>query len=184
MLGRWIVGLGGFVAAIAVVAWLRAEARVPAESPIRPEPGRYYALQLSGASRAFDLEMDGISRYELIVSSLGDAARTFPVRLEVRHRERAEQFPAIPVAPLVPRNIALALPPHFPAVEQVQAVAGAPERRFFLHVSAGKLEDEQGYVPVTGNLAAEGDRVRVYFDRHTPPSEPAPGLIEEIIRLL
>jgi hypothetical protein len=176
--------LTGLLAAIAVVAWLRADALTLRESANRPETNRFYAVDLSGACRSFDLEFDGDDHYELIVASLGDAGRTFPVRLEAESRQRVESFPALPVAPLEPRHIAQALPPRFARVEQVQGLAAAAERQFFLHVTTDRLEEEQGYVPVTGRLAGEGDHVRVYLDRQTAPADMAPGLIDEIIRLL
>jgi hypothetical protein len=88
------------------------------------------------------------------------------------------------VTALQPRNIAQAQSPQFAGVVPAEGVAGAVQRRFFLHVTAVKLEDAQGYVPVSGHLVGEGHRVRVYLDRQTSPSDPAPGLIDEIIRLL
>jgi hypothetical protein len=184
MSGRWMTRLTGLLAAVAVVAWLRADAVTHSGNADPPELNRFYAVDLSGASRSFDVEFDGDDHYELIVASLGDAGRTFAVRLEAQTRQRVELFPALPVASLEPRNIAQAMPPRFARVEQVQGVAAAAERQFFLHVTADRLEDEQGYVPVTGRLAGEGDRVRVYLDRQTAPEEIAPGLIDEIIRLL
>jgi hypothetical protein len=184
MLGRWIRGFLGFLAAVAVVAWLRAEARLSPAIPDSPESGQFYAVELSPTNPAFDLEIDGDSRYELIVSSLGDAARSYPVRLECRRREHVELFPAVPVPPLAPRTIAQPRPPEYSRVEHVLGLAPAAERRFFLHASAGKLEDKQGYVPVTGMLAGEGAQVRVYLDRQTPPEELSPGFVEEIVRLL
>jgi hypothetical protein len=176
--------LTGLVAAVAVVAWLRADGVTHPAKADRPEANQYYAVDLSGGSRSFDLEFDGDDHYELIVASLGDAGRTFPVRLRAESRQRVESFPALPVASLEPRNIAQVLPPRFARVEQMQGMAAAAERQFFLHVTADRLEDEQGYVPVTGRLAGEGVRVRVYLDRQTAPEETAPGLIDEIIRLL
>jgi hypothetical protein len=181
---RRIAGLGGFLAAVAIVAWLRAEAMTPPKKAVRPEPGQYYAVDLSGGSRSIDLEFDGDSRYELIVSSLGDALRTFPVQLTARPHPQVESFPAVPVPPLQPRSIAQALPPQFAGVVPAEGVAGPVKRRFFLHVTADKLEDGQGYAPVCGSLVGEGHRVRVYLDRQTSPGDPAPGLIDEIIRLL
>src|SRR5262249_28959146 len=74
-----------------------------------------------------------------------------------------------------------ALQPRPPSRE---TCISATERRFFLHVTADRLEDEQGYVPVTGVLAGEGELVRVYLDRQTSPAAVAPGLIDEIVRLL
>src|SRR5262249_22792725 len=58
------------------------------------------------------------------------------------------------------------------------------ERRFFIQIVGGSPEDERDYVAVTGTLAGEGDRVRVYVDRETGPTETAPSLIDEIIALL
>src|SRR5262245_61648917 len=123
MSGRWMVRLAGLLAAVAVVAWLRAEAVTPPANLDRPEPNPFFAVDVSGAIRSFDLEFDGDDYYELIVASLGEAGRTFPVRLEALSRPRVESFPALPVASLEPRIIAQALPPRYARVEQVRGVA-------------------------------------------------------------
>src|SRR5205814_566701 len=60
----------------------------------------------------------------------------------------------------------------------------ASQRRFFLHVTTDPLEDDRGYVPVQGILAAEGKCVRVYLDRDVSESNLAPGLIATVIHLL
>lgn len=192
MSGRWMMVYGGLLAAAAAGTWLQADAKPPPSTSVRPEPGRFYAVDLSGAHPAIDIEFDGDSRYELIVSSLGDEGRTYPVHLAAQSRRRVELFPAVPVPPLVPGNIASFQTTPFPMVRACDATdqtlvdkpRGTAERRFFLHVTADRLEDERGYVPVTGFLAGEGDQVRVYLDRQTSPAELAPGLIDELIRLL
>lgn len=46
------------------------------------------------------------------------------------------------------------------------------------------LEDPRGYVRVMATVVAEGRDVRVYSDTRVTPGEIAPGLIEEVIRLL
>jgi hypothetical protein len=228
---RWMTVHAGLLAAIAAAAWLHAEA-TPARSDFElPQLGRYYAVDLSGAHPAIDLEFDGDSRYEFIVTSLGDGLQTYPVRLEAHAQRRAELFPAVPVKPLNPQparassgdqgRVAGAGPTGSPGewptrvtstsrfTTSAPALASVPsaftlrgfaalqprppslemctpatERRFFLHVTADRLEDEQGYVPVTGVLAGEGDLVRVYLDRETSAATVAPGLIDEIVRLL
>ena len=90
MSGRWMTRLTGLVAAVAVVAWLRAEGVTQQANTAGPEPNQFYAVDLSGASRSFDLEFDGDDHYELIVASLGDSGRTFPVRLQAESRQRVE----------------------------------------------------------------------------------------------
>lgn len=207
MAGRWMLIYGGLLSAIAALAWIEAEARTSPPRTFCPETGRNYAVDLSGAHPAIDLELDGESRYELIVSSLGDAARTYSVRLEAQAKRRVESFPAVRVTPLARRELqgpkmALRPPqnqksfslgqmgfirpigPIRPIAISQTSPASPAERRFFLHVTANPLEDERGYVPVTGTLASEGNMVRVYVDRQTVPAEIAPGLIDAIIRLL
>jgi len=183
MSGRWMTVYGALLAAVAAVAWLRAEAMPPLASSLRLEPGRFYAVDLSGSHPTIDLALDGNCRYELIVSSLGNEARTFPVRLESRPQRGVERLPIVPVEPLVRHAPPFVLAPQDSGEAEVPRTPGAAERRFFLHVTADRIEDEKGYVPVTGVLAAEGENVRVYVDRATPPVEVAPGLIDEIIRL-
>jgi hypothetical protein len=182
--GRLIAGLGGFLAAVAIVAWLRACDEARPKAPFRPDPGQFYAVDLSGASRSIDLEFDGGTRYELIVSSLGDAGRSFPVRLTARPHSRVESFPAVVVTPLQSRNIAQVQSPRFSGVVPAEGIAAAVERMFYLHVTADRLEDARGYVAVSGSLVGEGDQVRVYLDRQTSPADVAPGLMDDIIRLL
>ncbi len=184
MTGRWMLIYGGLLSAVAVLAWIEAEARTVPPNAFRTDAGRFYAVDLSGAHPAIDLEFDDDSRFELIVSSLGDAARSYSVRLEAQPHRRVESFPAVPVPPLAARQIAKSAMPPLPALADPFSLAGAAERSFFLHVTTDPLEDERGYVPVIGILAGEGDRVRVYLDRHSSPSQLSPGLIDETIRLL
>src|SRR5262245_45529347 len=146
---RWMTVHGGLLAAIAAAAWLHAEATPVPPGFELPELGRYYAVDLSGAHSAIDLEFDGDSRYELVVTSLGDGLQTYPVRLEAHARPRAELFPAVPVKSL---RVPPKAPPcpvsgptsagASPSVFQ-QAARAESERRFFLHVTADRLEDEQ-----------------------------------------
>jgi hypothetical protein len=193
MSGRLVLGLGGLVALVIAAVWSRAE---PAHAPIgRPQlaSGRFYAIDLSGSDAAFDLALDADSRYEMIVSSLGDAGQVHRVRIEASPRTRVESFLAIAVADLhkgLQRHEFEQHTPeaHVPASRVVSgeydSTPADSERRFFLHVTADALEDERGYVPVQGMLTAEGMCVRVYLDRDVRESDLAPGLIGEIIRLL
>ncbi|MBI3864460.1 MAG: hypothetical protein HY290_21470 [Planctomycetia bacterium] len=57
-------------------------------------------------------------------------------------------------------------------------------RRFFLHVSAGPLEDACGHVPIMARPAGEGRLVRIYVDAEVAAADLAPGLVAETIRLL
>ncbi len=181
---RAISAYAGLIIAVAIAAWRHAEAVLSPSSAVLPELGRPYAVDLSGACPAIDLEFDGDSRYDLVLTSLGDASHAFSVRLEAQPRRRVESFPAIPVKPLAPHVIRPA--PSAPRLEESEAVQnpGAPERRFFLHVTADGLADERGYVPVTGIPAQEGACVRVYVDRQTSPGDLTPGLIDDTIRFL
>lgn len=150
----------------------------------RPEPGRFYAVDVSSSHPSIDLAFDGDSHYELIVSSLGDAAQTSHVGLTAEPCAQVESLAAVSVTPIGSTG-RRAAPPRaarwssLPVSSRVDS-----ERRFFLHVTSDALEDVRGYVPVTGVLAGEGRRVRVYLDRDAPSAEPAPDLIAEIIRLL
>jgi hypothetical protein len=149
----------------------------------------------------------------MIVSSLGDASRTHRVSLEAISRSRSEapvvvascqiacfgQAGSLPLQSRAlidrrdfPKGPAPATPSAFAETvssgcvtetEKCDSASGAPQRRFFLHVTADALEDERGYVPVEGVIAGEGKLARVYLDRDVPESNLAPGLIAEIIRL-
>ncbi len=66
--------------------------------------------------------------------------------------------------------------PHF--------AGDSSRRRFFLHVTAGPLEDPSAYVPITGELAGEGQDVRIYVDAGLSAGDLAPELVSETIRLL
>ena len=97
MFGRPILACVGLLAAAVAAAWLRAESAIPQVGLSQLESGRYYAVDLSGPVRSFDLELDACSRYEVIVSSLGAAGQTYRVSLEAIPRTRVESFPAIAV---------------------------------------------------------------------------------------
>ncbi len=203
-LPRWRFGLacGALIAAVVAAAWLRAEtARVPAGLP-QLESGRFYAVDVSRPGCSFDLAIDRCSRYEVIVSSLGDARQTHRVNLQAIPLVRLEAFPAVALTPLKgsaahgnagtrgapgrldPREApAVAASCQLASCGQAGSLPLRSRRRFFLHVTTDALEDERGYVPVAGVLAGEGKRVRVYLDRDVPESNLAPGLIDEIIRL-
>ncbi|HEY2250664.1 MAG TPA: hypothetical protein VGH74_06370 [Planctomycetaceae bacterium] len=205
MFGRPILLCAGLLAAAIAAAWLRAEpALVPAPMP-QLAVGQFYTVESSAAGGSFDLPLDAGSRYELIVSSLGDANRTRHVTLAAIPRARAESCPVVrPVAELarVRTNASCLNSGEFsdsekvcqhqreaPARESVGTSSlalrvGIPQRRFFLHVTADALEDERGYVPVQGRLAGEGTCVRVYLDHEMRESDLAAGLIGEVIRLL
>lgn len=180
--------------------------RSDCRQPLLLEPGCCWAVELSAHEAAFDLALDAGSQYELIVSSLGEATTTYHIDLEA-HAILAElatcRFRDLPVTQRSERD-RLIFPGHqagatFPQTESDLASAGkitqSPacerllpeplrERRFFLHVTAAPLEDPQGYVPITGRLAAEGLHARVYVDVELPISDLAPGLVAETIRLL
>ncbi|HEY3968753.1 MAG TPA: hypothetical protein VGM05_29665 [Planctomycetaceae bacterium] len=64
------------------------------------------------------------------------------------------------------------------------AASDSSRRRFFLHVTAGPLEDPGAYVPITGVLAGEGQHVRIYVDSDLSAGDLAPELVSETIRLL
>ena len=97
MFGRPILACVGLLAATVAAARLRAESAIPQVGLSQLELGRYYAVDLSGPVRSFDLELDACSRYEVIVSSLGAAGQTYRVSLEAIPRTRVESFPAIAV---------------------------------------------------------------------------------------
>jgi hypothetical protein len=181
--GRSLTVYTGLMVAVAIAIWRHAEAVFSPLPTILPELGRPYAVDLSGRQPAIDLEFDGKSRYELIVSSLGDGLQAYAVRLEAQPRRCVESFPAIRIERLAPRTTRLASRTPNPPIARTIHERGASERRFFLHVTADRLDDERGYVPVTATLAGEGERVRVYVDRQTSPGELASGLIDEMIRL-
>lgn len=194
MFGRPILVCGGLLAAAIAAAWLRAEPALVPVGPPQLESGRFYAVDLAGPGRSFDLEFDAASRYEVIVSSLGDASQTHHVSLAAIPRSRVESFPAIAVTPVDRRQQCHELESRPAAVcpasgcdtetEKCGSASIPSQRRFFLHVTADALEDERGYIPVEGTLAGEGKSVRVYLDREVTLSDLAPGLIAEIIRLL
>src|SRR5262245_66492887 len=96
MRGRRIVALVGCLAVAAVVAWMQAGVRLPLKGPELPQAGKFYAVELSAAGGSIDLEFDGQSRYELILGSLGDAIRTYTVRMDAQARASVERFSAVP----------------------------------------------------------------------------------------
>ncbi len=211
MFSRPILLCGGLLAAVIAAAWLRAEPACVQDAAPRLIAGQFYSVNCPARGTSFDLPLESDSRYELIVSSLGDASRTHHVRLEAIPQMHIESVPAIrPVAEIGgTRTLGAGLKsgdfsyglrqsrperdsrhqPEAPARECVNSPSlalgvGMPSRRFFLHVTTDPLEDERGYVPVEAILAAEGECVRVYLDRNVPASNLAPGLIAEVIQLL
>lgn len=100
MFGRPILVSAGLLAAVIAAAWLRAAPTIlPVGSP-QLESGRFYAIDLSAPCRSIDLELDSRSRYEMIVSSLGDAGQTHRVSLAAIPRTRVETFPATLLTPI------------------------------------------------------------------------------------
>ena len=200
MFGRSILVYSGLLAAVIAAAWLHAEPVILPVGLPRLESERFYAVDLSGQCRSFDLEFDGRGRYEMIVSSLGDAGQTHRVSLAAVPLTQVETFPATVLAPVdhrLPRGPREYRPTELNHAAQ-HAIAGselaasgacdatstAVQRRFFLHVTDDVLEDQRGYLPVVGILAREGKQVRVYLDREVSESDLAPGLIGEVLRLL
>src|SRR5579863_952913 len=205
MFGRPILLCAGLLAAAIAAAWLRAETAPVQVGMPHLAAGRFYAVEPSVTGGFFDLAIDANSRYELIVSSLGDANRTHHVTLAAIPRTRVESVPVVrPVAEIGGvRKLAASLTSgdvsdgERVAQHQPEALArkpvstsslahrvGVQQRRFFLYVTADALEDERGYVPVEGHLAGEGMCVRVYLDQSLRESDLAPGLVGEMIRLL
>jgi hypothetical protein len=94
-LPRWRFGLVcAALLAVVAAAWLRAETPIVPVGGPQLESGRFYAVDLSRPGCSFDLALDGCSRYELIVNSLGDARQSYRVNLEAIARSRVESFPA------------------------------------------------------------------------------------------
>jgi hypothetical protein len=89
MAPRWYVPISAVLAAAALAAWLHAgpnssDAPLGAPATALPEIDTFYAVEISGCGGSFDLPLDRSSRYELIVSSLGQAEREYRVKLSAQ----------------------------------------------------------------------------------------------------
>jgi len=196
MAGRVWLLCGGLLAAVASVAWLQAESAATSRREFQDQTERWYAVELSASDQGFSLP--GPGRYELIVASLGESAREFHVDLESvpvapvalsGNRGQSSWRPVIRLAERSgrPAGRRPALPSEIRPFAGTVTAKEVPEpestqRRFFLHVTTDPLEEPQGYVAVTGELAGAGRRVRVYVDRDG--THCSPNLVTEIIRLM
>jgi len=174
----------GFLAAIAAAVWFGPEERPRQDRQPRHELGQFYAVDVASPRAALDLEFDPASRYELIVSSLGDAARKFRVCLKATSKTRVESSPGVRVARLKKSSSRRSFRPDACPPASDATITGTAQRRFYLHVADDSPEDPRGYVPVAAQLVAEGRRVRVYLDRQESSSGSGAALIDEIVRLL
>lgn len=169
-------------------------------------PGQPYALDVRNGAVTCDLEFNDATRYVLIVSSLDDAGATIPVRMEAAPIEHIAVCPATGV-PVLPGTLLRFASDSARAAyvsrrnmrgtpnavrQQTEAAAsndpdGSPEpicRDFHLYVTDGPLDDPRQYARVEAQLVGEGDSVRVFLDRQQTVSELAPGLVDEIVRLM
>lgn len=192
----------GALLMVSVAVWcLRVNAgpQVPRD-PL--EPGRFYEVNTSTGQARFDLAFSNGSRYLLIVSSLGDAAETYCVRLETEEGTpgAVAQVPELKLVPALPTRLIPARreaaapvaaastspnsqPSGSPAERSVvESSAESPARMFFVHVADTGLEDVRGYTRVRAQVVGTGRHVRIYLDTQLPASQLAPGLIEELLQ--
>src|SRR5262245_61985867 len=195
MIGRLFVCAAGLLAAVAGLAWLRAEAPAGLAGPAL-DPDQPCALIVDSPQTTIDLHFTPGRRYVLIVSSLGRSERSYPVRLTAEPVGRAEFAPLAGLPPLADARHERSGSRQTSDIESLQGVGGiacdsdlacdiAPaERHFHLHVADLDLENPRGYTLVAAQNIAEGRCARIYLDAQLSAADLAPGLATEIVRLL
>eukprot|EP00913_Durusdinium_trenchii_P023441 g22019.t1 len=161
------------------------------------EPGRPFAVATNAGNATFDLNLGPDVEYTLIVSSLGEFDGDFAVSLDSEPVRHARPLEGRAIPPLTARRKAgsvfppaNARPPDAPPAEESfdtatvsQPTAARGERTFFLHVTAGSLDDPRQYARVQARLIATGRHVRVYLDDQQSERELRAGLADEIVRM-
>ena len=197
MHARSAVLLATVLAALLTSIWLGTggEAALGGRSEPRPLiPGTYYAADSSGPAIAVDLPAVPEGSYELLLTSLGDSAETYPVHLSSECGAGSETSGLTEIVPLAWKSNPL----NSPGVTQIAASSSestqrpardiengpATSRHFFLHATDSDLENPRGYVRVATRLLGEGRSARVYGDVQLREVDLSPGLVSEIIRRL
>jgi len=142
-----------------------------------------YAVTVTDDQATLDLEFSKDDCYLLIISALGDAAKTYDTHIESKPIPDLRSQPLTVLSPLSTTvRPADFTPPSDPQTTQ-RDIETNQQREFFLHVTDGALEDPRAYHCVTAHCVAEGKHVRVYLDGDQSPGELCPGLAEELVRL-
>lgn len=172
----------------------------------RIETGRFYEVAVSAGRAPVVLDFEDATRYVLIIGSLGDSSKRFPVRI-TSHRLGKDSRRIRDIRPVkfdcqddgdvsfeasFLNAISLGLGNHRRHSTHAKQVLDVPDaqppseesRSFHLHVTDGPLDDANQYTQVRSRLIASGETVRVYLDRNQPIDSQIAELCQEIVRLL
>jgi len=195
MPSRWVLSLQCLLLTCVGMICLRADAPARSQSRAATQllPDGPCEIEVCDERAAIPLAFPDHGRYALIVSSLGDAAMTYRVRLQSIATPTANPSAIRRVRPLHVSRIAdsvgrISDPSEKKTVtEETHGLKIRPTeiaRDFFLHVADLPPEDARGYARVTGRLIGEGNTVRVFLDSQLAANQLAPGLMDEIVGLL
>lgn len=190
MASRFVFAVCGVVLVTAMHLRSRDASSPLAASPVALTPGAWHSIPVADNLAGFDLPCDHDQRFVFIVSSLGDAAKTYRVRLESEPIVLAEQRAtkrayAAPLSPLgrgvegegSARQVGV-------LASASRLKAGLQRRAFDIHIGPGSLDDAVGYVRVTGRCVTETESVRVFLDEQQANDQPMRDAANEIVRLL
>lgn len=135
----------GLLATVTAAAFRPALSRSVAPPALPSLDSGCWAVLLSAAGIAFDLDLDTSGQFELIVSSLGNASQSYCIRLEAQPRASAEFIPTVRIPPLARTSVGWASPTTSPNAGVAQKeMVGAADR-------AGQAgENCHTYSPPTG----------------------------------
>ncbi|MGQ0634404.1 MAG: hypothetical protein ACT4QC_07335 [Planctomycetaceae bacterium] len=187
----------GAILIVAAVAWSRGATTLPSASGARTlAPGVPHVIPVQGRIGACDLDCAADDQYDLIVSSLGDAGRTYRVNLRAAPIEGVERPPARWEARSIGKPyefVGTKTPMSADSPDggrnstaEIERPDSAPatQRSFFLHVADTSLEDPGGYVAVSTRLVDEGHQVRIYLDRQVETGDLPQNLISNLRQCL
>lgn len=195
MSSRWVLSLQCLLLTCVGMICLRADApaRSQSRSPESPLSTGAYEIEVCDEHAAFPISLTDGGRYALIVSSLGDAAATYRVRLDADESVSASHSAIRRIRPLhvtrIPTSVGQISIPSVIVKETTQTNGleiGSTNvtRDFFLQVADLPPEDARGYTRVTGQLIGNGRKVRVFLDSQQSVDQLSAGLADEIVRLM
>ena len=197
-MGRAVFGVFlAFVAVLAGSAWWNAGLSGQSASkrpPIRVrslQRGIPYAIDTPNEEAEIVIPVAANGRYTLIVGSLGDPHESFPVTIERLPAESVANpsrdsitFHPVKRMTVAPQGVEFA---EFRPISNAESAAKPRESTakhvYFLHTSAGQMDDPAQYEAVSTTELAQGPHIRVLLDEQIPTEQRHKATAAEIVRL-
>jgi len=182
------IAILGLISVLSGMRWLTPQPADSFSTNSLPQTiclGVPYDVSTHNGMASLDLELKSDDECLLIVGSLGSADETYSVELTAKSISQVERQPFSKIAPLpapVSERSFSNSQNRQPALV-CKSSEVCRRRDFYIHVREGALDDPRCYQRVSARLLAEGRDVRVYLDEDQLPSELAPEVTEELVRI-